>query len=98
MDNSFQLTELQLLRLDAEFLIARIEAEEFATQWNAVLPVQHCPNCGATDHCPGLACPDCSYVHPISWSILRDTEFGYEVVSLNNRRNRIAVFQVKQCP
>ncbi|AOS44348.1 hypothetical protein Verru16b_01409 [Lacunisphaera limnophila] len=37
----------------------------------------------------------CGYRHPTSWAIIRDTEWGYEVVALTNRKNVIAKFEVE---
>lgn len=36
------------------------------------------------------------YIHPVSWSLLLDTEYGYGVVSLNNRRHVVMTFNVNE--
>jgi len=35
-------------------------------------------------------------VHPVSWVLLLDTEFGYNVVALNNRKHIVATFNVDE--
>ncbi|WP_145928624.1 hypothetical protein OH491_03690 [Termitidicoccus mucosus] len=58
------------------------------------LPADQCPFCGRPGHVPGLPCPECFHCHEVSWAILQDTEFGYEVVALNDRRQVLARFEV----
>ncbi len=74
--------------LESAFRCQKKKALEFIDQFNERLPSQNCPNCGIEGHVPGLPCPaaDCGYKHEISWAILLDTEFGYDVVALNDKR------------
>lgn len=81
-------------RLEDAFRKAKSEAVEFLEKYNAVLPTAHCPQCHEKDHCPGLACPDCGYVHSPSWAILVDDEWGYRASALNNRKLVLATFPV----
>jgi hypothetical protein len=74
-----------IARLDAAFLEQKKQALRFIELYNESLPTDHCPDCQCSGHCPGLPCPECSYVHPVSWVILRGSEYGYEVVSLASR-------------
>ena len=74
--------DLEVLTL--AFRKAKRSAEQYANQYNASLPSEACPGCGVDGHVPGLKCP-CGYRHDKSWVILRDSEWGYEVVALNNR-------------
>jgi hypothetical protein len=80
--------------LDGAFEQARHNAETYAIAHNAPLPTARCPQCGVEGHCPGLACPDCGYVHPRSWAILKSTEWGFDVVALNERRRVFGRFNV----
>lgn len=90
------ISESEYRRLDRDFKKAKGDATAFAEKYNAILPTENCPGCGTKDHCPGLACPECGYVHSLSWAILRDTDWGYDVVPLNKPRHVIiAGFYVK---
>lgn len=80
--------------LEQEFADAKGQALDFIGAYNAKLPSKACPACNDAGHVPGLRCPCCGYRHPQSWAILRDTEFGYDVVPLTNRREVIASFEV----
>lgn len=82
--------------LDSAFRRQKAEALRFIDDFNDKLPAQNCPNCGAEGHVPGLPChnAECGYKHEVSWAILLDTEFGYEVVALNNRKHVFASFNV----
>lgn len=86
--------EPDLDALEKAFLKARDEALEFIGDYNSKLPSESCPSCGDTGHVPGLRCPTCGYRHHIAWAILRDGEWGYEVVALTNRRKVLAEFKV----
>lgn len=94
MDNNFKITDIEFKRLSTAFQNAKAEAEVFAEKYNSQLPIEKCPGCGEPDHCPGLACPDCGHVHSVSWAIIKDTEWGYDVVALNNKKLRVAEFRV----
>lgn len=80
--------------LEIEFAEAKVRALDYTRAYNAKLPSKKCPECGDKGHVPGLRCPACGYRHPRAWAILRDTEFGYDVVSLTNRRQVFASFRV----
>lgn len=78
---------------DRAFEEERQKALQFIEKHNAELPTPDCPQCGEDGHVPGLPCR-CGYKHPVSWVILRDTEWGYAAVSLNNQRHALARFHV----
>jgi hypothetical protein len=59
------------------------------------LPSDRCPKCLGDGHVPGLTCPACGYRHAVAWAILRDGEWGYEIVSLTNRKHVLARFDVE---
>jgi ribosomal protein L37E len=80
-------------QLERMFSSARAQALAYIGEVNAKLPLQ-CPRCQDHGHVPGLLCPACGYRHTPPWVILRDTEWGYEVVPLTNRRKVLAVFKV----
>ena len=84
--------------LDREFAEAKKKALTFIEKFNDKLPTQQCPNCHSEGHVPGLPCPEatCGYVHPVSWVLLLDTEFGYSCVSINNRKHTVATFNVDE--
>jgi hypothetical protein len=84
--------------LGREFQQAKKKALRFIERFNEKLPTQQCPNCRTEGHVPGLPCPEatCGYVHPVSWVLLLDTEFGYSVISISNRRHTVAVFNVDE--
>lgn len=75
------------------FARALAAAREFAETHNSSLP-RWCPACGDEGHIPGLLCPGCGYRHRIAWAIVRDTEWGYDVVSIADRRQVLAKFSV----
>lgn len=79
--------------LEGAFAVARSQALVFIEEHNAALP-DICPKCDDSGHVAGLRCPACGYRHRISWAIIRDTEWGYEAVSLTNRRKVLAVFNL----
>ena len=81
--------------LDRAFAAAKEEAVSYATGYNLSLPSRACPQCGDCGHVPGLRCPACGYRHDRSWAIIRDTEWGYDVVWLTNRRKVLASFRIK---
>lgn len=81
-------------RLGRAFSVAKTEALSFITGYNASLPSQACPSCGDEGHVPGLRCAACGYKHDRAWAILRDTEWGYDVVELTNRRKILARFEL----
>ncbi len=83
----------ELHRLTLLFALLRRQADEFADRHNARLPSRECPKCLSPGHVPGLRCPECGYRHPQPWAIVRDTEWGYEVVPLTKRRRVIARFE-----
>lgn len=80
--------------LSRAFAQAKAEALGFVASYNASLPSHACPACGDAGHVPGLRCPACGYRHDRSWAILRDTEWGYDVVELTNRRKILARFEL----
>jgi hypothetical protein len=80
--------------LDGRFRAARAQTEAYVEKFNAALPTDHCPQCHAEGHCPGLPCPTCGYRHEVSWLIVLDTEWGYAAVALNDRRVVVAEFKV----
>lgn len=82
--------------LDRAFEGLKAEALSFAEGYNASLPSKECPKCGDAGHVPGLRCAACGYRHERSWAILRDTEWGYEVVWLTNRRKVLATFSLRE--
>lgn len=75
-----------IARLDAAFLEQKKQALSFIENYNESLPTDHCSECLCSGHVPGLPCPECSYTHPISWAILRSSEYGFEVVTLADRK------------
>lgn len=81
--------------LEQAFAEAKARALDYIGAYNAKLPSKRCPNCGDEGHVPGLRCPCCGYRHPVAWAILRDSEWGYEVVTLTNRRKVLAEFRVE---
>lgn len=81
--------------LTAAFAKARRKAVSFAERHNRKLPAERCPRCSHDGHVPGLRCPACGYRHHTSWAIIRDTEFGYDVVALNNRKDILAMFEIE---
>jgi hypothetical protein len=81
--------------LDAKFSAAKARAVAFAEAWNSKLPTDECPACRSCGHVPGLPCPECSHVYPVSWGIQVDTEWGYSVVAISNRRQILAEFNVE---
>lgn len=82
-------------RLDRAFARAREKAAAFASKRNSKLPAAACPQCSDSGHVPGLRCPSCGYKHSEPWSIVLDTEWGYAVVALTNRRMVFAEFKVR---
>ena len=82
--------------LDRAFSVQKQKAEQFIDRHNAALPTEKCPGCAAADHCPGLPCPDCGFVNPVSWAILRDDEWGYVATALNDRKLVLARFYVDE--
>ena len=82
--------------LSDEFADAKAKALRFIESWNDRLPTEACPTCQSSGHVPGLPCPECYHVYPISWSLLLDTEWGYSVVALNNRRHVLANFNIEE--
>lgn len=84
--------------LESEFRTAKKKALKFIDKFNDKLPTDRCPACHSDGHVPGLFCPEatCGYIHPVSWVLLLDTEFGYDIVSLNNRRHCVASFNVDE--
>lgn len=81
-------------KIDLAFREAKRRAETYIEGHNNQLPTAKCPSCQTDGHCPGLACPDCGHVTSVSWAILRDDEFGYEVIALNDRKRIYARFPV----
>lgn len=80
-------------QLEAAFDRARHQALDFIKDHNAMLPTE-CPRCREESHIPGLRCANCGYRHETAWAILRDTEYGYEVVSLTDRQCILSAFPV----
>jgi len=87
--------ENQFNHIQSAFMTQKIKAEAFIERYNSALPTERCPGCDTADHCPGLPCPDCNYVYQTSWSILKDTEWGYDVVALNDRKRILVRFNVE---
>jgi len=87
MDDSLQ-------NLERMFSSARTRALSHANNYNAQLPSAQCPRCKDPGHVPGLRCTNCAYRHPQTWAIIRDTEWGYQVVPLTNRKIVLAEFNV----
>lgn len=83
--------------LEREFSRAKHDALAFIERHNDKLPAQRCPSCHAEGHVPGLPCPEatCGYRHDVSWAILLDTEWGYDVVSLNDRKHVVISYNVE---
>lgn len=81
--------------LDRAFKEARKNAVLFIESYNARLPSKACPSCRDAGHLPGIRCPACGYLHGSAWLILRDTEWGYEAITLTNRRGLVAYFPIK---
>ena len=79
---------------EQKFAEAKSRALDYIGAYNAKLPSKACPECNDDGHVPGLRCPCCGYRHPRAWAILRDTEFGYDVVLLTNRKQILASFDV----
>jgi hypothetical protein len=89
--------EGQLKRLDWAFSIQKARVYAFVEQHNANLPIDNCPECCIAGHIPGLPCPNCGYEHPVSFAIIRDGEWGYEAVAIDDQKRTIARFDV-ECP
>jgi len=87
--------ETDFHRLCAAFETQRRCAQEFAAAFNEKLPSDMCPKCTESSHVPGLTCVACGYKHTSAWAIVRDTEFGYDVVALTSRRTIYASFVVE---
>ena len=82
-------------QLEGAFRFQKSRALSYIEEYNAALPSKHCPSCHDDGHVPGLCCPACGYRHAVAWAILRDGEWGYEVVSLINRKKVLAEFRVE---
>lgn len=82
-------------QLEDAFQVQKNRALSFIEKYNAALPSKRCPACHDEGHVPGLRCPACGYRHDIAWAILRDGEWGYEAIALNNRKNVLARFDVE---
>jgi len=85
--------------LEHEFRRAKKKALKFIEQFNSKLPTERCPNCRSPGgHVPGIACPEpgCGYIHNISYVLLLDSEWGYDIVSLNNRKHRVTSFNIDE--
>ena len=80
--------------LEKEFAQAKRDALSFIAKYNAALPSANRPGCGDEGHVPGLRCPTCGYRHAVAWTILRDGEWGYEVIALCDRKKILARFDV----
>lgn len=80
--------------LDQAFSLAKAKALGFVEGHNGGLKTDACETCGAVGNIPGLPCPECSHASEVSWAILEDSEFGYNVVALNNRKRVFARFNV----
>lgn len=80
--------------LDLAFRAAKERARVFVLAYNEALPTSRCPKCKVHGHVPGLPCPDCGYIHKCAYLLVRDTEFGYAAVPLNNQRKEFAIFNV----
>jgi hypothetical protein len=93
--NGFESMDESLESLEKLFGSARLRAGAYAEKYNSHLPGASCPKCHDLGHVPGLRCHMCGYRHPTSWAIIRDTEWGYEVVALTNRKKVIEKFNVE---
>ena len=81
---------------DEAFREQRELAYDYLERHNSALPTQACPGCKKLRHLPGLACPRCGYCHPISVARVRDTEWGYQVVSIGVLNVVFAEFRVEE--
>lgn len=81
-------------QLEAAFDRARHQALDFIKDHNAMLPTE-CPRCREESHIPGLRCANCGYRHETAWAILRDTEWGYEVIPINDRTALLKTFNIE---
>jgi hypothetical protein len=81
-------------KLSLAFGAQKAKALRFIEKHNSCLPADLCPHCNEPPHVPGLRCPNCGYIHATSWIILRDTEWGYEAISLRDRHHVVAKFNV----
>jgi len=81
-------------QLEAAFDRARHLALDFIKDHNAILPTE-CPRCREESHIPGLRCANCGYRHETAWAILRDTEWGYEVIPINDRTAVLKAFNIE---
>ena len=82
-------------QLEGAFQLQKDRALSFIEKHNAALPSKRCPECHDEGHVPGLRCPACGYRHGVAWAILRDGEWGYEVIALTNRKKVLAEFRVE---
>lgn len=80
-------------QLEQAFERSRHQALVFIRDFNAKLPTV-CPHCHDEAHIPGLRCPNCGYRHGTAWAILRDTEYGYEVIPITDRQRILESFTV----
>lgn len=86
-----------IAHLDAAFLRQKKRAPEFIEYYNRDLPIDECPNCKSKiGHLPGLPCCECSYTHPIPWALIRSSDTGWEVISIDNPRTVIMRFDVEE--
>lgn len=82
-------------RLESAFQHQKARASSFIEKYNAALPSRRCPACDDEGHVPGLRCPACGYRHHTAWAILKDGEWGYQVIALTDRRKILAEFRVE---
>lgn len=88
------ISEAEFRRLSQAFDRERANAQAFAEDYNSRLP-RTCPECGDEGHVPGLKCPACGYRHGKSWLIVRDNDWGYDVIALVPPRRIHASFVVE---
>jgi hypothetical protein len=84
-----------LNRLQAAFDAQKQKAIAYVEKFNAALPLQ-CPWC-QSPHLPGLPCPEpsCGYMHPVSFMLVVQGEWGPEIRPLNDQRRVLRRFDVE---
>ncbi|HVT30335.1 MAG TPA: hypothetical protein VHE81_20160 [Lacipirellulaceae bacterium] len=80
--------------LTRAFEIAKSRAVEEAERRNANL--ERVCRCGATSYVPGLECQACGHKadRDHAWAVVRDTEFGYDLIPIGSRFEVLATFRV----
>ncbi|HVT30272.1 MAG TPA: hypothetical protein VHE81_19840 [Lacipirellulaceae bacterium] len=88
------MSESYLDHLTQAFEIAKARAIEEAERRNAKL--ERVCKCGETSFVAGLCCPSCGSQadRDHSWVVVRDTEFGYDLIPIGSRFDVLATFRV----